>query len=181
MNLIGKQISIQKQEDTLSIVILSLKDNTKNLFLLVWLFVWSVCGVIVFTQYFTTTDLNVKSIIIVWLGFWVYFEYKIFRAYLWRKQGKELIKIKGDKMTYKKAISGREKTKEYFLENIKNLRIIDVPENSFMEIIGNSYWTISGEKIGFDYLGGEMRFGFELNNEDAKTFLKLLKSKLSVN
>jgi hypothetical protein len=179
MDFIGKQISINRQESVLSIVILSVKEKAKNIALLAWLFLWSVCGVIVFTQYFITSDLNIKAVIIVWLGFWIYFEYKIVRAYLWRKQGKELIKIKEGKMLYKKAISGKEKIKDFFLENIKNIRLIEIQENSFMEIIGNSYWTISGEKIAFDYLGSEIRLGLQLSDEDAKALIKLLKSKLS--
>jgi hypothetical protein len=177
MDFIGKQISIKRNGDETSIVILSFKDSTKNLLLLLWLFLWSVSGVIVFSQYFTTSDLNIKTVIIVWLAFWFYFEYKIFIAYLWRKQGKEIIKIKEGKFFYKKEVRGKEKAKEYSCEAIKNIRLIEIQENSFMESINNSYWTIAGERLSFDYLGAEMRFGFQLSEDDSKALLKIIKSK----
>jgi hypothetical protein len=178
MNFIGEQISIVNSEKESRIVILSLKDKIKNILLFIWLFVWSVCGVIMITQYFATTNPDIKTVIIVWLGFWCYFEFKIAKAHLWRKTGKEIIKIKNGKLIYKKEVSHKGKTTEYDCETIKNLRVIEPKENSFMDTINNSYWVIGGEKLAFDYFGNEIKIGFQLKEEDAKALLKLLKSKI---
>lgn len=176
MQYIGKQISVKRNEDELSIVILAMSEKLKNRLLLVWLTLWTLGGLIVFSQYFTITDPNTKIAVIVWIGFWLYFEYKITIAYLWRRNGKEVIKLRNNKLFYKRDVAGRGKFKTYQLDYIKNLRITETKENSFMESLNNSYWVIAGEKLIFDYYGKEIKFGVQLQDEDAKALIKLIKS-----
>ncbi len=174
MEYIGKRISIKRTENELSIVILSLINKLKNRFLFLWFILWSVSGIIVLSQYFIMHDPNTKTAIIVWMGFWAYFEYKIFHAYLWRKSGKEKIKLNNKKLLYKRDVSGRGKIKTYETDFIKDLRLIEPKENSFMEDLNNSYWVIGGEKLAFDYYGKEIKFGLQLDEVDAKALLKLI-------
>ena len=47
MKVLGDRISILKKEDLLSIVILPTVDKKKLGILFLWLFAWTVCGVIV--------------------------------------------------------------------------------------------------------------------------------------
>lgn len=174
MEYIGKRISIKRTENELSIVILSLVNKLKNRFLFLWFILWSISGLIVLSQYFIMPDPNTKTAIIVWMGFWAYFEYKIFHAYLWRKSGKEKIKINDKKFLYKRDVSGRGKIKTYETDFIKDLRLIEPKENSFTESLNNSYWVIGGEKLAFDYYGKEIKFGLQLDETDAKALLKLI-------
>ena len=178
MDNIGNQISIKRSENELSIVISAFKDVAKNRLLFVWLMLWSICGIIVFTQYFSTINPDIKTVIIVWMGFWGYFEFKILKAYRWRQSGNEMIKIKNGKLSYKFNIAGKGKLTEFDCESIKNLRIIDKSDNAFLENINNSYWTIANEKLAFDYFGSEFKFAFQLQNEDAKALLKIIKNKI---
>ena len=174
MEYIGNRISIKRTETELSIVILSLVNKVKNRFLLLWVILWSLSGLIVLSQYFVMHDANTKTAIIVWMGFWAYFEYKIFHAYLWRKSGKEKIKIRDKKLLYKRDVSGRGKIKTYETDFIKDIRLVDPKEKSFSESLNNSYWVISGEKLAFDYYGKEIKFGFQLDEVDAKALMKVI-------
>jgi hypothetical protein len=178
MEYIGKRISIKRSDSELSIVILSMVNKAKNRLLLLWIILWSVSGLIVLSQFFTMPDPNAKTAIIVWMGFWVYFEYKIFSAYLWRKSGKEKIKIKEKKIFYKRDVSGKGKIKTFEIDFIKDLRIIEPKENSFTENLNNSYWVIAGEKIAFDYYGKEIKLGLQLDEIDTKALLKLIKNEI---
>lgn len=168
MEYIGDRISIKQKENELSIVILSFSDKTKSRILLLWLILWSISGLIIITQYFSITDQNTKAGIIVWLGFWMYFEYIIAKAYLWRKSGKELIKLRDNKFLYKRDISHRGKIKVFEYDFIKELRMLEIKENSFIENLNNSYWVIAGEKLAFDYYGKEIKFGIQLSERDAE-------------
>jgi hypothetical protein len=178
MDYIGKRTSILRKDKELSIVILSNNDKVKNRLLLAWLILWSVSALVVISQYFLQTDPNTKTTIIVWMGFWVYFEYKIFIAYRWRSKGKEKIKIVDSKLFYKRDVSGKEKWKEYDVESIKDIRFIESAENSFFENLNNSYWVIANEKLAFDYNGAEIKFGIQLEESEAKAILKVIKNKL---
>jgi hypothetical protein len=179
MEYISKRASIKHKDDELSIVILAEADTQKNRLLLAWLCLWTIGGLIVFSQYFTFTDPNTKIALIVWMGFWFYFEYKITSAYLWRKSGKEIIKIRNNKFYYKKDVSGRGKLKTYSIDYIKDLRIVESKENAFFENLNNSYWVIAGEKLAFDYYGREIKFGIQLEEQEAKNLLKIIKNEFS--
>lgn len=180
MEYIGKRISIMRRENELSIVVISLGDKVKNMYLFSWLFLWTLSGFIVLSQYFILSDPDSKTAIIVWMGFWAYFEYKIVNAYLWRRSGKEKIKISGNKLFYKRDVSGRGKIKVFETDFIKDLRVIEHKENSFLENLNKSYWVIAGEKLAFDYYGKEIKFGLQLEEADAKSLLKLMKNEIKV-
>lgn len=179
MDYIGKRISVQQKENELSIVILALQDKIKNIFLFLWVFLWTLSGIIIFSQYFLLTDPGTKTVLIVWMGFWAYFEYKIIKAYRWRKFGKEIIKIRDGKFLYKRDVSGKGKIKEYQIDFIKDIRHIEPQENSFFESLNDSYWVISNEKLAFDYYGAEIKFGIQLDESDAKSLLKRIKNRIS--
>ena len=179
MEYIGKRISIKRKEDEVSIVILSSVDKIKNILLFVWFFLWTLSGIIVTTQYFLLIDPNTKTALIVWMGFWAYFEYKIFKAFIWRKYGVEKIKLREKKLFYKRDVSGKGKVKVYEFDFIKELRIVEPKENSFFENLDNSYWVIAGEKMAFDYYGKEIRFGIQLEASDAKGLFKVINSEIN--
>jgi len=174
MEYIGKRISVKRKENEVSIVILSSVDKTKNTLLFVWLLLWTLSGVIVMTQYFTLSDPNSKAAIIGWLGFWAYFEYKMFKAFMWRKFGVEKIKLREGKLIYKRDIRGKGKVTTFDFDFIKDLRILEPKENSFFENLNNSYWMIAGERLAFDYYGKEIRFGIQLDLKDANALFKLI-------
>jgi len=93
MKVIGDRVSILKKDDLLSVVILPIKDNKKVWLMFFWLMAWTVCGFIVLANYFKVTDQNTKIFIIVYLAFWLYFEYKIAKVFVWRRSGKEKLWI----------------------------------------------------------------------------------------
>lgn len=180
MEYIGKRISFKRKEDgELSIVVLSTADTTKKKLLLLWLVLWTIGGLLVFSQYFTMADKDTKAAIIVWMGFWAYFEYKVTKVFLWRNSGMEKIKIRKEKLFYKRDISGRGKIKVYDTEMIKDLRVVEPKENSFFEDLNNSYWVIAGEKLAFDHFGKEVKFGIQLEETDAKALHKLINKEIS--
>jgi hypothetical protein len=178
MEYIGKRISIKRTENETSIVILSSTEKWKNLILFIWFFLWTISGIIVFGQYFLQHDENLRVIIVVWLGFWAYFEYKIFKAFMWRKFGIEKIKLREGKLFYKRDVAGKGKIKVYEFDFIKDFRVAEPKENSFFENFNNSYWVIAGEKLAFDYYGKEIKFAIQLDEADAKALFKVIKNKI---
>ncbi|MBA3970926.1 MAG: hypothetical protein H0X46_02060 [Bacteroidetes bacterium] len=178
MEYIGKRISIKRTDGQVSIVILSTSDKVKKRILFIWFILWSLCGIIVLTQYFLIQDPDTKVAVIVWLGFWGYFEYKSFRALMWRFYGMEKIRIKDRKLSYKKDVAGKGKVKVYELDFIKDFSVVEKKDDSFFENLNSSYWVIAGEKLTFDYYGKEIKLGIQLDEADAKALHKLIKNKI---
>ena len=178
MEYIGKRISIKRKENEVSIVIISLKEKTKNVLLTIYLVLWSLSGIVVFSQLLVMPDKNTQLALFVWLCFWAYFEVKIFRAFMWRKFGVEKIKLRENKFLYKRDRAGKGTIKTYEYDFMKELRYMEPKENSFFENINNSYWVIAGERLAFDYYGKEIKFGIQLEEADAKGLLKLIKKEI---
>ncbi len=178
MEYFGDRISIKKTENETSIVILSSADKMKKRMLFIWFALWTLGGMIVFAEYFMITDKQTKVAIMVWLGFWAYFEYKIFRAVMWRNYGLEKIRLKDRKLFYKRDVRGKGKIKVYEFDFMKEFRIVESKENSFFENLNNSYWVIAGEKLAFDYYGKEIKLGIQITETEAKMLHKLISNKL---
>jgi len=178
MEYIGNRISIKRSDNEVSIVILSFREKIKNIMLSIYLVLWSLSGIIVFSQLLVIPDKNTKLALFVWLCFWAYFEFKISKAYMWRKFGVEKIKLRENKFMYKRDRAGKGKVLTYEFDFIKSLRYIKPKENSFFENINNSYWVIAGERLAFDYYGKEIKFGIQLEEKDATALLKILNKEI---
>lgn len=178
MDYIGKRISIKRKEDETSIVILSTVDKLKKRLLFLWFVLWTVSGIFVFSQYFFIKDEQTRIAIIVWFGFWAYFEYKTFTAVMWRSYGVEKIKLRDRKLFYKRDRAGKGKIKVYEFDFMKDFKVIETKENSFFENLNNSYWVIGGEKLTFDYYGKEIKLGLQLDETDAKALFKYISGKM---
>ncbi len=179
MNVISDRISILEKDNVFSLVILPTTDKRKLWILFLWLMAWTICGVIVFANYFNITSRDAKIFIVVYLSFWAYYEFKIARAYTWKKFGKEKLWIKKGKLQYQREVSGRGKIKEFDLELVSGLEVIEVSPTSFADNINQSFWIKGGERLEFQCQSKTVRFGMQLNDQEAMDVFKALRNFLS--
>jgi len=178
IEVIGKRISVLKDKEVASFVVLPTDANWKLYLLAAWLFLWTISGGVVLVNYFTLTNTNIKLVVIMWLGFWAYFEFKIFKAFLFRKYGKEKIWIKGGKLFYWRDIAGRGKKLEFEKDLVKDLELVEKKKTNFFAFMNESFWVIGGESISFTYASKTYRLGIQLPEEDAKELLRQVKYEL---
>ena len=172
MKVIGERISILIKDGVFSLVILPTTDKKKLGFLLLWLLAWTVCGIIVFINYFKLDNQQAKLFVIVYLSFWLYYEVKIARAFIWKSQGKEKLWIKNNILHYQREIRGKGKIKEYNLDVINDLDMIDLDEKSIGFSFSQSFWIKGGERLEFHALGKSIAFAMQVNDVEAKQILK---------
>ena len=175
IDVIGKRISTLKTDGVSSFVIIPTDTNWKLHLLFTWFFLWTVSGVIIMANYFSLTNTNTKTLVLVWLGFWAYFEFKIGKAFLFKKFGKEKIWIKNGKLNYWKDVAGRGKKLEFDIELIKDLQLVEKNKRDFFQFMNESFWVVGGESISFTYGAKTYRLGVQLNDDDAKELLKQIK------
>ena len=175
IQVIGKRISTLKADGVSSFVIIPTDTNWKLYMLFTWFLLWSVSGVIILVNYFTLTNANTKTMVLVWLGFWAYFEFKIGKALLFKKFGKEKIWIKNGKFNYWRDVAGRGKKLEFDIELIKDLQLIEKNKRDFFQFMNESFWVLGGESISFTYGAKIYRLGIQLTEDDAKELVKQLK------
>ena len=112
------------------------------------------------------------------IAFWGYFEYKVVRAFLFRKYGKEKLWIKNGKLHYQREINKKGKIKEFNAELINDLEILSPNRGDFFVQVQESFWIIGGERIAFNYAAKQIRFGIQITDEEAKKILFELKKEL---
>lgn len=115
-----------------------------------------------------------RMVLIITLIFWGYYEFKIGRAYLYRKHGFEKIWIKDGLLFYRKEVIGKGKTKSFELNFIKDVKAIEYNQHDFFQNMNRSFWNISGESIEFSYHSKTMRFGIQLSQQESAKVAKEL-------
>lgn len=168
------RIQVSAKDLTTHIEITPLRDPLKTNLLVAWLVVWTLCGIIVFSQFFSNMSREEKLLMAVWMAFWAYFEFKIGTAYLWRKSGVEHISIDSEKLVYSRIVSGKAETKSYSTDTISNLEVYEFGKNSFSDSFQSSYWVRGNESVFFTYFGQKIGLGLQLNLEEATLLYKAI-------
>ena len=178
MRVISERISILKKPGILSIVILPTTDKRKLGLMFLWLFAWSVCGVIVFVNYFRLEDRDAKLFIIVYLAFWSYFEFNIIRAFIWKRFGKEKLWIQNGRLHYQREVSGKGKVREFNLDLVGKVTTIPFRAQNLADNFYQSFWVKGGERLEFIVQGRPYRFGMQISDEESKTLCNEVNSEL---
>lgn len=178
IQLISKRSSVLIKDGVFSLVILPTEDKKKTNLLFLWLLAWTISGVIVLGNYFTITQDKAKLLLIIWIAFWAYFEFKIVRVFMWKRFGKEKLWIKNGLLLYKEVINGRGKTKEFDLNLISNLELITLTNGSIADTFSQTFWVKGGERIQLTCQSKVIKFGMQLADDEAKKIISALNKQL---
>lgn len=179
MKVISDRISILKKDNLVSIVILPTQDKRKLGILFLWLMAWSVCGILVFTNYFRQTNADAKLFIIIYLSFWAYFEFNIARAFIWKRFGREKLWVRDGVLHYQKEINNKGRVREFNLNLITTLRLIPISTTSFADSFSQSFWVKGGERLEFNAQSKLIRLGMQISDEEARIILNEVNGFLS--
>ena len=176
MKLIGERVSYKDHGDYHTIVVSTKIDKWKETLLLTWLLGWTICGgVFVYFLFAGDFPKEQRLMLFVMSLFWLFFEVRIGKAYLWRKSGMEFIKIDKDLMTIKRSILSYGKAIPYQLGRIKNVQGLELNPKGFNTSMNNSFWVIGQGTVRFFYNEKEIRFGAQLDTKDANKLAKTVK------
>lgn len=174
LQVIGQRSSVLIKDGIFSLVILPTENKKKVNLMFLWLFAWTVSGIIILMNYFKLTQDNAKLMIIIWLGFWAYFEFKIIRVYMWKRFGKEKLWIKNGAVLYQQDVNGRGKIKEYDLNLISDFEVIKIEKGNIADEFAQTFWVKGGERIGFSCQSKYIKFGMQLSDEEATKIITAL-------
>jgi hypothetical protein len=179
MKQLSERVSVVREEGRTSVVISTRVGGGKEALLVTWFLAWLLVGALVIHE---RTELPVgdpmRQYLLAFLAFWLYFAVKVGRAVLWRLKGFELWRLKDGAFTIKDSIFGYGKASPYFIENITELGLLAVDRTSWKYQLTDSFWTVGGERLGFEHLGKKVAFGKGLNDKEAKLILVELKDAL---
>lgn len=179
MKWIGNRISYLDDQNKTTFVITPEQIAVVKALMGAWCFMWFAIGVTISWSYFVFSFTQQEKLILgVFMVFWLYYFVRVGRTFLWILYGREYIKVDKISLTIKTSIRTYGKAKEYYLENIKKVRVSVPKENSFQAAWENSPWIRGGERIEFEYLGKTIRFGRKLNQQDSKLLFQILTKRI---
>lgn len=176
---LSERVSYKDHGDKITIVISTAIERWKEGLMLIWLLSWTICGIyFCYELFYKSPDKNLQIGLVIMISFWVFFEFRIGKAFLWRKYGMEFIKIADGQLFIKNSIKGYGKSIPYFCDNIKNIHILEKKETSPLAFLENSFWFVGGETIGFHHKDKFIKLGKQLSVEEAKKLVDYLKKNL---
>lgn len=171
------RIVVADSRDSLEITISGKIPKSQFTLLSAWLLAWTLAGLFVLSQLFSMQG-EQQVYMLVWLAFWAYFEYRVASVWLWRKYGREVLKIQGEQteLRFEVAYGGR----AYALQTseIRNLRNLEKEKGGFVKSFYSSFWTLGGEAIGFYAKGKLYTMGRQISVSDADTLIRLMQKHL---
>ena len=188
---IGDRISTEDHSDYTTIIIFPKLQRWKEWLLTLWVVGFTFIGaVMIYLLMGGIYTLNVVSdnveniydqqlvYLIVFLGFWAYFEFKTVKALLWYKFGKELIRIDRDALSIKRSILSYGKSHRYFFENIKNFHQPKNDDTNFAQFFENAYWSLGTDALAFDYFTKGKSFGRKLDEKTARLLMRYMDDRI---
>ncbi len=169
MEKIGQRVRVEEATDHTLIRIPAYRERSKQWILVGWIVLWSLCGLLVLSALFGGGSARVKLIYVVFLAFWLYFEYMTITVARWRAFGEEVLRISSDRVAYAHRIGNSEKTQYYPLHELGKVSIVEKKEGSFSQEFEGSYYVKGLMRVtiqcGDDKI---LRMGEKLSDEDAR-------------
>lgn len=191
INWIGDRISVQDTDNVTTIVIQPIRVWWKEILLTVWVAGFTFVGLVMIYYYLTNfaglnydvaptedTIRNQSIYTVVFLSFWIYFEYRTVKALLWYRFGKELIKIDQDGFTLKKSILSYGKANRFFFENMKQFHQKEQETTSFGNFFENAYWAMGTDAIVFNHYKKTISFGRRVDAKSGRLLVRLIDDRI---
>jgi membrane protein YdbS with pleckstrin-like domain len=174
MRIISERISIDESAKKISVVILGKMERWKESFLLFWLLAWTFSGTVFIYYYLFPSPYQYSLIMLIFLLFWLYFELKIGKVFLWRRSGFEYIVIENGSLSIKNNLYGYGKVQDYDVQDIQMIEKINVSKKNFFTFMDQSFWVIGGEQVFFKYNGKHIIFGMQISEKEQNSLIQIL-------
>ena len=178
MRIISDRISIDKKTEKVTVVILGKMARWKESLLLFWLLAWTFSGVVFIYYYLFPTPYQYSLVMLIFIMFWLYFEIKIGKVFVWRRYGFEYLVFNAGTFSIKNKLPGFGKAKYYDSQEIEGFEKMVQSDKNFFDFIDQSFWAFGGEQIYFKYNGRDIIFGKQINEREQKALIQILNGAL---
>lgn len=173
---IGKRIKVTRSKEAITVEISQSIERWQETLLFGWLLAWAFCGSIFLYYAFASSVQSEQIFFIIASSLWLFFFVRIFKVLLWRRMGKEILRLERGQMTLQNAIGKSGKREVFRYANMFKLGIIKRDTTSFLAFLDDSFWIIGGERVGFSHSGNKVRIGKQLQIKDAELLIRVMES-----
>jgi hypothetical protein len=169
---IGERISFVWHEESLTVIIDQKISRTQQMMLDAWMLGWLFVGGS-FALGYSASQGDEQSFLMICLAFWAFFAFRVLKVLVWRRIGREMIRVDSEGMSIKNAFGSYGKAKFFMKDDIKRMEVIRRDPSKFMHNMDQSFWIMGGDSLQFKYLRSSFVLGKQLNERDAKSLAQL--------
>jgi hypothetical protein len=173
---IGNRISVVRSKEDIVITITQQIQRWQETLLMTWLAAWTFCGVVFIKYMIQSPHSSDRIFFAICTAVWMYFFYRIAKVFLWRKGGREIIRIHEGKISIINAYWKNGKAEDFYMQNIFKLGKVTSSPTNFLAFLDDSFWIIGGERVGFNYGTSKIRLGKQLASKDAELLVRVIES-----
>jgi hypothetical protein len=173
---IGKRIRVMREKQAIQIEINQKIERWQEALLFIWITAWTYCGGVFLYYAFNASSQSEQIFFIISSSLWLFFFIRITKVFLWRRIGKEVIRIDRQGLSIRNAFGSWGKNELFQFHNIFKPGLIKRDPASFLAFLDDSFWIIGGERVGFSYSGRRIQLGKQLSIHDAELLLRVMES-----
>lgn len=147
------------------------------LFLSLWLVGWGFGEVTAGRELLSKQSGAPDLFLGVWLTLWTLGGGLALYAWFWMIGGREVLIVRPDALVIRRVLLGRGRDKEYDIQQVKNLRAAPPTWNPYDFSSAMHFWGVGGGPIAFDYGSKTIRIGSGVDESEAQQVVKDLKSR----
>ena len=170
---LGERITYAWHDDALTIIIGQRIPQSQLFMLQAWFLAWLGVGATTAMEMGQTTGSD-RSFFLVFMAFWAFFAFRVLKVILWRRIGREMIRITAEGMSVKNAFNDWGRARFFLKDNIRKMEVIRRDPTKFMQNLDQSFWIMGGDSLQFNYLRGRFILGKQLDAATASSLAKLI-------
>lgn len=170
---LGERVTYAWHESSLTVIIDQKIPNQQRLMLEGWLLAWLAVGVAMAIEMAGSTGSD-RSFFLIFMAFWAFFAFRVLKVVLWRRIGREMVRITPEGMTVKNAFGDWGRARFFIKENIKKMEVIRRNPTNFIQNLDQSFWIMGGDSLQFTYLRSRFVLGKQLPEKEAAKLAKLI-------
>lgn len=171
---IGERITYAWHPDALTVIITQQIPKRQRLMLEAWFGAWLVAGAGFAQAWRMATTADERMFFMICIAFWTYFALRVGKVVLWRRTGREMIRVSADGVSIKNAFGTFGRAQFFLKDNIKRLEVVRRDKTKFLHTLDQSFWIIGGDALTFQYLRKSIVFGKQLPEREAGALAKVI-------
>lgn len=170
---LGERITFAWHEDALTIIIDQRIPQPQLLMLQGWFLAWLGVGAATVLEMGNSAGSD-RTFFLVFMAFWAFFAFRVLKVILWRRVGREMIRVTSEGMSVKNAFGDLGRARFFLKGNIRKMEVIRRDPSKFMQNLDQSFWIMGGDSLQFSYLRGRFVLGKQLDAQTAGALAKLI-------
>jgi hypothetical protein len=170
---LGERITYAWHDDSLTVIINQRIPKAQLFMLQAWLLAWLGVGAATALEMGKSTGSD-RTFFLIFMAFWAFFAFRVLKVILWRRVGREMIRVSAEGMSVKNAFGDWGRARFFLKDNILKMEVMRRDPSKFMQNLDQSFWIMGGDSLQFSYMRGRFVLGKQLDAQSAGALAKLI-------